>query len=284
MKLNYSTYTYVPIERVGANVVRQSSADQVAEATVFRKQPLQLLVEKLSRRHPDWLFVVTSIAPEYVYVFCGEEQLGSVGYEYEMSMGGDVFLLDNKRLKDARSWKRQNKTANFTKDMNKALRIIKDNFVPQSTQEFADAAYNKISHAIHAKFVFGGEKPFHAAAATMATAIHKFIVDNWEAFAATGPLSAQGAFPQLYDKYQQLLGFRNAIERNAGIYVAAYKDGYLCGHQRGVVFKPVDIQDFPDELKLKFAMLKMAQDDEFIPDTGMRINKDLFFILTTEVV
>ena len=283
MKLNYSTYTYVPIERVGANVVRQSSADQVAEATVFGKQALQLLLEKLSRRHPDWLFVVPSIEPECVYVFCGEEYLGSVGYSYETSMGGDVFLLDNQRLKDARSWRRQNKTANFTKDMNKALRIIKDNFVPQSTQEFVDAACFKIASAARVKFALKGEKPFITATATMATTIHKFIVDNWEAFAATGPLSAQVAFPQLYDKYQQLLGFKNAVERNAGIYVAAYKDGYLYGNYAAGL-RPVDVQDFSDELKLKFAMLKMAQDDEFIPDTGMRVNKDLFFILTTEVV
>jgi len=292
MKLEYSTYTYVPVERVGANVVRQSSANQVAEATVFRKQQLQLLVEKLSRRHPDWLFVVPSTAPEYVYVFCGEEYLGCAGYAYEMSMGGDVFFLDNKRLAAARSWKRKNKTANYTKDMNKALRIIKDSFIPQNTQEFADAACAKITSAVAAK-ASHASKLFSNVAATMSEQINKFIIDNWEAFAASDPLMDQSRFPQLHEQNLQLARFstvfslstRSAFHSYAGVFVAAYKGGYLCGDRwinEGL--KPVDVQDFSDELKLKFAMLKMAQDDEFIPDTGMRINKDLFFILTTEVV
>ena len=33
-------------------------------------------------------------------------------------------------------------------------------------------------------------------------------------------------------------------------------------------------QDFSDEFKLKLAMLKIAADNQIIPDTGMRINSD----------
>lgn len=279
MKLDYSKYTYLPILGMAPNVKRESIPIYADHGVTFHKTELRAIVVKLAIRHPDWLFVLRGHEPVDIHVFCEEEYLGCVGYEYDYTRQRNVFGVENPRLRAARSSKRASKTCNSTTDMNKALRLVKENFYPIKIAEVAEANFNLINSGVHERIGIVANRVSYAGR-VMETEMREFVAKNWGAFTAAYPDRADKNLPELLAKHNENFVFRDALSKFTGLYVVAHKDGYLVSNRvMGQISKLTHTQDFTSDVKIKLAMLKMVGDGELLPGVGIRINANLFYIL-----
>lgn len=290
MKLNHAKFFYIPVRDMPSNVVRQVERNALDDAsdTEFDTTIMRDFTVRLARRHPEWLMVTEYSRIDGLRIFCNEEYLGRAAYRKEWSSSSYRFELDNPRLKAKRDPKREaaadrlgNATATRTKDIDRALRLVKDNFGPANHVEYAGKMfsdthkYMKEKHSsVYWKFMnlFTNER--------FKVQTFRFLMDRWDEFKAACPEAPLDMRP-VFGPYEASTYIQLAWREKTGFFVSAYKDGYVVGRTvNGTDSTFLLTQDFSDEFKLKLAMLKIAADNQIIPDTGMRINSDTFFILS----
>lgn len=244
------------------------------------------LIDALSRKRPTWSFLSTGYAGwnsntnayenTSFTIEDGGEVLGSIDCGPNYRTGAAIYELDNRRLRAARTRNGVTKT----EKLDKAVQLILKNYFNKSIGErMADAVilrskvirdtYSSASFAFDRKL---SDKRF-------------MVMDYLNETMGAMPVKYQEAFkelPELYDKRNILQPMAAAMDNRRGATVLE-ANGYLYVHTEGAT-QPTSfpLTEAPPPIAMAVGMLKLVNNNQAIPDIGMRIEDNVFFVLRPE--
>lgn len=250
---------------------------------------LRTVITKLATDKPLWDFVAYNMGnlTQVIgfYVEKDGERLGEIGSDWHGRTYG-VFVK-NKRIADTLSRSDRYKTA----DADKAVLKVKKMFGVMTTKErIADAsikAANVTNNACNAKWTQVREVE-----AKIARVAHQYIMEEgYETFVAW--LKSQ-CTPKAT---QTLEGIDNKVSLSIELLTIQKVRDHFNDSKAVLVIKDdgkyivkvgdkVDLYDdntLPQELCGKLGMLKLVEAEQFVTDTGCRINDETFVLILEEV-
>lgn len=271
-------YTEIGIRNV---MMAEDLSDPCIETVVH--PALTPLLEKLAAVRPTWKFIghtraLRSEGPRFAFrfrVYDGQEELGEVATEYRGE--GQAFRIDNPRLQA----KRVRGYATYTKDLNKAFKLVIKSFGSKTSNERLTEAAEKAEEAVKRAAVYRRSLSSHAYF-HLQDAIRDFALDNWEVFAdvakAKGVVAtALEEFPTLYEDYAAAKVMEEAFDDKRGTLVYVRGSEYFL--RTGGEVKLATSEELPDHVRRAVGMLKLSEDGQFIPNMGVRAKEDVFYVV-----
>jgi hypothetical protein len=245
------------------------------------------LLTKLSLKRPTWTFVFGNLPnlddnyTEYVYdnftIMDGDEKLGCVCKDVKRyPTRVNRFLIDCSRLKERHNYKRPA----YTKDINKAAKLILDNMYRMTAAEFVQKvgqnAYGSLKDKLW-KYSREHDRVRYAAL----PALINFAINNPDLFKAQYPSMAHtldelvktNSDAVMADKLEKLINGEKVIllaERDGKIYM------WRKGDTNSVTTCPIN--ELSSHYKQAVGMLKLVENDTLIPDVGYRADSTVFLV------
>ena len=262
-----------------ATVTRNSDAQMVPE--------LKSLVEVLARKRAQWQFVFPGYSRDQYQLMRIEqdgEALGTVELRRQWHRGctQDVYRLTNKYL--ARQRQRSGDTE--TIDPKKAAKLILDNYrlrsLPERLQEKYQTTHQKVNLAVSiesTKFVRAKndiEEPLIKALIS-----RDDVRATVQAALPTSAAETLDLLPSLYALSNDALGINAALSGGRGTVVACLGPKYhVFPSSPGGVDDAVtlDAEHLPNTLRGYVGMLKLVEVGTLVPNVGVRVDDNTFFI------
>ena len=243
------------------------------------------LLNKLYLKFPSWVFVLGNNYNKtitIVHVHHGEtrERLGTINREYS---GGEFkYKISNERIKKQRERGR----STVTKDMDKAVLLIKKNFYPITFNEkFKSTIENVVNGMDSAIRRSGGS--LHDANYRVTSKATDWVKNNYDLFLTfvrekdnlthDNLLLEMSKAKKAQEEHDSMKEVREANNKTFVI----LKNGSYMVKQKDKCNVYSD-DDLPEELKLSMGMLKLAPDQYFISDIGYRYSSTEFLIIHEE--
>ena len=279
------------------------SSSFTGKEVVYTHPSLLRLLVKVARKHPTWGFssVGMRYAPEpkafttpigiveipqlsiykvTVYARSGKEKIGTIGLE-----GTSRFKLDSPPLQRERV--RGHMT--YTKDIDKAARIINKSFYPLTLKErINDRNYElrqKLRDSASAK-----EGTYNGQWRGIRQHLRTHIEENWETFApicVAAGMDKGVASTFLQAKHEAHI--LNKLHTGGGVasehvFVCLEDDLYMV-RKKGLGDTSIEqytTYDLPAKYKQKIGLLKLVDDEHAIADVGYRLRANSFLIFEEE--
>lgn len=250
------------------------------------------LIRELSRQRPAWKFYFVGIGEArsdggyYVsrfHVFEDGEELGDIGKTYTRG-GGDSYQMKNKRV--FMSLQKRPYEGRITNDLKKAVKTVLQYFYASTVPEISAEARSRVTSVTGMQFN-SASYAIRNNVDNLRDAMLQFIKDNWERFAQM-PLDMSIArhrdvLLDNFDRHTAARVLHEAHNKREGIIVQLRDDKYWVMTPGSEEFTPrLDADKVPDHIKAGVGMLKLVNSEQSIPDVGVRIAADLFFILNKE--
>jgi hypothetical protein len=254
----------------------------VATGEISLSRYLVPFLDALMKKFPRWTFVVyapwnTTNSSSFRVYEAGEE-LGSIAIR-DHYRHGPQFVVKNARIARAR----QRGWETVTKDMKKAIRLVVDNFGAKTIQELLRESRDKTSHAI-SNVTQPIRRKFTSEWEALQDFARHYIADHWEelqpqitAFRAQKLVPVD--FPASYDAYKKANRFGDAFHRADKGVIVVIKDGSYALSRKDKDPDIVTSDQLPRDVKMKLGMLKMLEDGEYVPDVGIRVADNMYFIM-----
>lgn len=237
------------------------------------------LIERLSRKHPSWQFIAkglrvngTNAYRKFIVEEDGEE-LGEIEVGRNWRTYEDQFEMDNRRLRS----KRERSGATKTKLLDKAVKIIDHNFFGKTFEErkveARSATTSIVSHVAQQKH-FEYVRRFESNRDLIAA----YIADHWETMQHTNFGQRLGDLPAEIEKVKAAQAMSAASSQSQGVTIMLWRGNYHCAHT-GTEFTNETI---PPAIAMAVGMLKLVEVKEFIPDIGMRVADNVFYVMNAE--
>lgn len=283
----YNTFAVVNEDHPAIDVIKSATVHSL----------LQPLLAMLSKQRPKWEFITENSPHGYesgtnircytsLSVHEDGEKLGSLDVGY--FRGNTTHGASNSRISAARersSWA-------YTKDTKKLASIILKNFYLKTTEETLDTAAEKMQ-TVTFSIRREANHRYDSNRRRIDQSVTRFLTDNWDAFLSTLSDSAildaaNGFIEGMRDmkaaatldmgigtpqKSAALL-----VERGEYFYLREYKLGNKEGEDRKVT-----LDDLPDTIKGKLALLKLMPEKDFVHNVGVRVLADTYLVTDTEV-
>jgi len=253
------------------------------------------LVVALATKYPNWTFLTWGavetcrITDEIVYraasvyVYEGDEELGTIRRTYVGGARGNVYSVENKRIADTRERRRKDFQ---TKKPEQVLAKVKKVFSRKSAEERIAESISRTTSVIVHKFA--GIRSTNDTADSSLTREYLTFVRSPEGQAAF--LAYAERQPQVMDvvtkqkeAYADMLAMRTireAYDKDRHILVIRDDEDYIVRVKQTVAIYTDD--NFPIEWRAKLGLLKAVQHGDFIEDFGIRINDDVFVLINEE--
>ena len=289
MTIEKDKYDYTPYR--APNIVhktKKGAAEQVPPGLEPQRM-IAPLIDRLAKYHPDWMFVsmtgfadgATHIPTATKYwVYQGMEYLGYIGLgtrDYQTTI-----MLDSPRIAHLR--RRGN--GKQTGDVKKALKIVEEYFVGTTPAESMALLHNAVSNRINSRAA-DANSAFQTEFRPLADPFMEYAMENWDVVKAA--LKERGCRVSDTVDYVELHKQKAAFGR-----LHKYKNsdqGYLVRIDNGVYSvatgynSPITLYQsdtLPAHLKTNLGMLKLLGKGATVPDIGVRISENEFFVVGEE--
>lgn len=257
---------------------------------------LQPLLAMLSKQRPKWEFIAENSPHGYesgtnircytsLSVHEDGEKLGNLDVAY--FRGNTTHGASNSRISAARersSWA-------YTKDTRKLASIILKNFYLKTIEETMDTAAEKMQNVTYGIRREAGSK-YDNNKRRIDKAVTQFLLDQWDMFTSTlsdsALLDAANGFKEGMQAMKAAATLDMGIgtpqksaallvERGEHFYLREYKSGNEEGTDRKVT-----LDDLPDAVKGKLALLKLMPEKDFVHNVGVRVLADTYLVTEVE--
>lgn len=284
--IDYTNYTYAKIGNF-TNVMVEIGKEKNTPQRIDIHHYLDRLIGKVSLEHPEWQFLGTDgyygAGDVYVVnrfeVYEDNDKIGAIAFDgYNERTYKWVF--HNERIRNARI----RRGGMATGDLKKARKIIEEFFFAKTESEARAEAFRDARSVITNQH-YQANRDFVSAADRLTPSVHRLLLAEYEDMRLR--LLNYGATE---DKLDKLVEAHAAREREAQLYTAIEANvGYVM-IQRGnqyvalspqtgdVVHRATNAELTPD-VAAKLGILKMLTPKETVPDVGVRISSNTFYIL-----
>lgn len=251
-------------------------------------QMLKSVITKLATDKPLWDFIAFKTNSTQItefYVAKDGERLGEVGHDWHGR--NYCIFVRNKRISDKLSRSDRYKTT----DTDKAVLKVKKMFGSMSTNERIAQAASKAAEVTN-QASNGKWAQIREVEAKIERVANQYVKEEgYEAFTAwlksQATQKAKDTLEGIDNKVRlgiEMLTIQKVRDHfNEGKAVLVVKDG---GKYIVKVGDKVDLYDdntLPQEMRGKLGMLKLVEAEQFVTDTGCRINDETFVLILEEV-
>jgi hypothetical protein len=259
---------------------------------VFVNSTIDPVIQRLATLNPLWRFIANSwgygggnrLALTSFSVLEHGEELGKISRERKGS--SEVIYISNKRIAKTR----ERSGGYSTVDADKAVLKAKKMFFKLKPNERIEKAMENAEKVMsHQKRLKEREK--YSAESTIKTAAHTFIMGTgfplFLEHIKTGAEHERNKIMMAMEEDKRLADEMMTIEKakaefEAGKTALVIKDG---GKYLVKIGDKVDLFDdntLPDWMRGKLGMLKLVQAEQFVSDTGCRVNDETFVLIVEE--
>lgn len=252
-------------------------------------QMLKSVIAKLATDKPLWDFIAVKTnscdVTEFVVEGSNGERLGEIGFDWHCR--NYCVFVRNKRISDKLSRSDRYKTT----DTDKAVLKVKKMFGSMSTNERISVAAVKVAEVTNqaSNHKWAQIREFEAKIERVSSQYVK--EEGYETFVtwlkSQTTQKAKDALEGIDNKVRlgiEMLTIQKVRDHfNEGKAVLVIKDG---GKYIVKVGDKVDLYDdntLPQEMRGKLGMLKLVEAEQFVTDTGCRINDETFILILEEV-
>ena len=255
---------------------------------------MKLLIDKLSLRNPTWEFWASDYGStddfgrcvySHFTVYNDGEELGSIDLWHNWRTGEKSYEFDNYRLRAAR----KKHASPRTKDLNKAVKAIVANMYNRTPAERVAAARGTTLSKV-ANLVGNASYDFRNKREILAPYMTQFIMERWDEFCAI-PLptgNAQLARDKLHASMQAEIDAQSIqapfVADRGKVLVAAGASFIVSPVTRNddTAVDVVPLDKLNDRLKGSLGMLKLIDAGGIIPNVGMRVEDNTFYVVDAD--
>lgn len=273
--INENKNKYIPLGLPNVQIevpVEVGTPDPLPVITSF----MAALINPLAMRHPEWRFVAsfnTSTVSSF-FVYQGKEQLGRISSGWRGY--SSTYDITNHRTSKVR----MRSDSIQTKDPNKAAKTVEKYFANRSFAEVLAERGGKLRQHV-------GVIKYNAEAEVSRTLnLLKEPLENM----------AEAEWGSLYLKLQQF-GLKPTVNletlpekflrrKKVNEFVAS-KPWKVTVHNGKHLVTPDDrhaslfvVDEIPDHLKRNLGLLKLVEDNTFVPDVGFKLNDTTFMVMS----
>lgn len=276
--INENKYTYIPLGL--PNVQMELPAERPSPAPLPLITPfMAAMVEPLAMRHPEWRFVASfsDTLVSSFRVYQDRELLGTIrsGYRGYSS----AYEITNHRTSKAR----QRSNSIMTKDPAKAMKTVEKYFTEKTIVEVMAEHSIELAKAVGA-LLMSAEAEVSRGMSQIIEPIRELLKAEWETIYpklkehGLNPSPGTDTMPEKFLRLEQMQRFRSG---SCTAHVVLHNGKYFVSSPEN----SLDIQSYetiPDNLKCNLGLLKLVEDDTFLPDTGYRLNSKTFMVVVPE--
>lgn len=281
-------FDYYPVPGHKPNVYfewSKSSGVLPATTRVYAWPEADIVIQKLSLRHPDWAFILTrsrsvngALEAQSCNIFKGTEWLGCFSPDYH-----GRFAIDCPRLLK----NRQRGSATYTRDALKAIKIIESNFGPKVTSEVLEDAVTVANRCLQEKY--GSTKyALEKLKSAMIPVLLDYAIGNWDTMLPYLKQSVVDVtqYPYVSEKALKSHRMCKTVNYGGAYFILLQDNKYVVAptgrDQDWRSLKAYTDDDLPDKLKVSLGLLKLTDERKVLDDVGLRVSKDVFFIVEPE--
>jgi hypothetical protein len=249
------------------------------------------LVERLTRSRPGWLFVNEggafsrldngSYGHRKFQIQADEEVLGVIDFDNHWRTREVTYELINHRLRA----KRQRSGATCTKDVNKAAKLVEGHYYGSTLGERAAKArgeIDEVTRTIGSSAFYELDRTAREAHGTLRGMLCEDASLRKRVVAVDPTLSkSMEALPALREKHIELSAIQTAYRGKLGMEVMLIGERVINVSDTADDSTPNEFTygTAPKHIVMAIGMLKLMGEREHIPDIGVRIGPNTFFIM-----
>jgi len=245
------------------------------------------LMLELIKRYPQWNFVAISgnyherladgtrvrLATKFG-VYEKRELIGFVGYDRSYARG-DQYVVGNDRI----SLGKYRQSCTKTTKLDVALRLVKKNFSPKTTDEYFEKAVEVVAEGVN-RLVSRANQDTRGYYNALQSKMAEYVRNNWSSFVDT--LNQEGKdtcakYMEAHEKLDVNENLHKLFNTGDASTVLIRENEYIIKNKGGVTVCPSE--QLPQELKLKLGMLKLSAVGTVVEGMGYRATDDSFVIV-----
>ena len=279
---------------------RNNERQYALEPTPFIRPPLDELIHTVAIKHPEWTFIadapwgyaraiedsgvqsrdIIEVPIADFEVFHDKEKLGSISANGYLR-NKPAFQMINHRISE----KRQRGTGTKTTDIKKALRIVEKEFGRRSMSEKLSLIKAEGVGAISTAW-YNTKSNSDTVQRYFLRHMEEYLAENYEKYRDIA--IGKGAKTDMLDKWddhmratQVATEIKEAHDVGNALFVHTTSTLYAAigTLNKDVAYHTWTSDTVPDVVRRKVGMLKLVENNTFLPDIGFRISDDVFLIL-----
>ena len=272
-------YTYLNSMK---NIVHQEPLDRpvVAERELIIHPAIPTLLDRLMKERPTWRFkseehLYTILKPRLsrFEIYDGDEQLGRLWVEHHWRDETVRYFFINPRIHKDRE---RGGAAYSTKPEVAAKRILKSFHLKTPSERAAEAGVT-VRKSLN-EILSNSQYPVRRVKNTLENQLFRYAVTHWDTIKHNFDADvAKLDLPALVQENNDALAMSNAMENNDGFIVRIEPNGaYLvsCGESTSTFTDST----LSDHMRGALGLLKLLDDNSYVPDVGVRVRSNLYFV------
>lgn len=166
-----------------------------------------------------------------------------------------------------------------TKDLTKAIKLVKKFFTEFTLEEVMLKAYEKAEHTIRSN-----RSQKHWALRNSLDNVRdemvQYMADNWEQMKEQLPSAGKaGNFPTAYTEERIMSNIQDAFQKGTACLIRNVNGTYMFMHNRKPEVVTMTNEQLPNIVRLNLGLLKLLEPDQGMADVGIKINDELYVLL-----
>lgn len=250
------------------------------------------LIEALSRKRPQWVFVSTRLGAHLpqgnIFAYSNfnieedGEVLGSIGFETNWRTHVVSYTMDNRNLRRKRQRSGETKAVNIKK----AVKLILDNYIPLSPVERVVAATSRVKDLVGQNY----HRAIRAFTSTMNNAqedIAEMLLARPELISYLPDPTALKSLGDVWEAKKAAEEMHAAQQLNKGVTIIARGNHYIVADHRKAPSAAgssviVEADELDPALRQYVGMLKLVDEEDVVPGVGVRLPDNAYFVLPKE--
>lgn len=188
-----------------------------------------------------------------------------------------VYTIHNDRIQN----KRERGTASKTKDLKKALKILRKEFGAKRLDERVEEAWSncdsRLDNLFHTK-----SRDFDRVYAHVVNCLEEYMMTNWEtikpiALTNGADQKAVDSITPAYEDYMVVKRISTAFGDKKGVVVVIHGNDYTIKSKDGIEVCGTD--KLPEWIKRGVGMLKLIEQNHVVGGIGFKIEENAFFVM-----
>lgn len=279
-----TAHTYYPCEGYG-NVWLEHTDEVVHAASKAEVTLHEMLVDLLAIlrvKRPAWQYKMprrgylgTAIVLNKLFVYEGDEQLGMVRIEYKYSRSEGVYEYDNHRIDK----KRSRGGYAYTSKVKVAAKAILDEFYPLNTTEALSQAQGVLRKLLSDNNQNATHR-YRQSEYDIQRAIMPVVLSRWEEFRGYIPDNKVNSIDIAAVTAEAEQAAEAANAWNTAVILKILPSGRIGLYDPAdrAAATSVTLADLPDDIRTKFAMLKLVPDGTVASGVGVRSDDTTFMV------
>ena len=277
-------YTYLNSMK---NIVHQEPLDRpvVAGRELTIHPAIPTLLDRLMKERPTWRFkseqhLYTNLKPRLTHfeIYDGNEQLGRLWVEHHWRDETVRYFFVNPRIHKERD---RGGAAYSTKPEVAAKRILKSFHLKTPSERAVEAGVH-VRKSLN-DIVSKAQYPLRRAKNALENQLFRYAVNHWDTIKHNFDADiAKLDLPALAQDNNDAVALHTAVDNNQGFTIRIEPNStYLVS--RGEYFhRAFNDSTLTDRLRGALGLLKLLDDNSYIPNVGMRVQSNLYFVIAEQ--